>query len=323
MGGGGKNAAKREAERARADEQARQARIRQGTDAINRTFDGGWRGTGQVESGATFDPSKTYYTADGEVWKPPASIVPPAPTSPTPRPSTGNPFLDNLNGMTNVIPIVDRSGNTRPVSDKPVINTPFEALNDVFGLNKSDPWADALKKGLYTGREEHQGFDDDFFGGIRQGYIDFARPELDRQFNEASKQNTFNLARAGTLDSSIRSDTTGKLQEARDKSLADLFDKANEYEANARNKIEDARADLISQLQVTGDATGAANAALARAGALATPPAYSPLEQLFTDFTSTLATQAALERAEAFGSPVRPRYNTGLFGVSPGAVKTR
>ncbi|MDV2964524.1 hypothetical protein RZ532_00930 [Nitratireductor aquimarinus] len=320
MGGGGKNAAKRQAEQARRDEQERQARIRQGTDAINRTFDGGWRGTGAVEAGATFDPNQTYYTASGEVWKPPASLTwsQGSGGGQAQQPAkTGNPLQDALLGISGLPATRDtgNSGGNRPT------NPLQEMFLGAFNAQK-DPWAEALKGGLYTGREEHQGFDDDFFGGIRQGYIDFARPELDRQFNEASKQNTFNLARAGTLDSSIRSETTGKLQEARDKSLADLFDKANEYEANSRNKIEDARADLISQLQVTGDATGAANAALARAGALATPPAYSPLDQLFTDFTSTLATQAALERAEAFGSPVRPRYNTGLFGVSPGAVRT-
>ncbi len=129
------------------------------------------------------------------------------------------------------------------------------------------------------------------------------------------------MARSGTLDSSMRADSNKNLAEARGTALQQLYDTGREYETNARNSIEDARADLISQLQVTGDATGAANAALSRASALATPPAYSPLTQLFTDLSSTVATQAAIERAEAYGSPVKAKYSTGLFTPSSGAVK--
>lgn len=164
-------------------------------------------------------------------------------------------------------------------------------------------------------------FDDGFFGDIRQGYIDLAQPDLEDQYADAREATTYNLARAGTLDSSIRSDAFGELEERRGTELQNLFDQAQGYETDARNNIENARADLISQLQVTGDATGAANAALARAEALAAPPTYTPIQQLFQDTSSALATQAALERAEAYGSTVRPRYNTGLFAPSSGAVR--
>lgn len=165
-------------------------------------------------------------------------------------------------------------------------------------------------------------FDEDYFKGLREGYVDFARPELDKQYADANEETIYSLARAGTLDSSIRSDTFGKLEEAHGTALQELYDKGREYQVSGQDAVENARADLVSQLQVTGDSSGAANAALARSKALATPPTYSPVQQLFQDFTSGLATQAALERAEAYGSPTRPRYNTGLFGASPNAVKT-
>lgn len=164
-------------------------------------------------------------------------------------------------------------------------------------------------------------FNDAFFDSVRQGFIDFAQPDLESQFSDAREDATYNLARAGTLDSSIRADTYGDLEEQRNTELQNLYDQANSYETDARNNIENARADLISQLQVTGDATGAGNAALARARALSAPPTYTPLQQLFQDTSSAFATQAALERAEAYGSTVRPKYNTGLFAPSSDAVR--
>lgn len=201
MGGGGKNAASREASRARADEEARQARIREGTASINDTF------------------SK---------------------------------------------------------------------------------------------------FDDGFFGNIRDSFVDFGQPQLDDQFRDASEQSTFNLARSGTLDSSIRGEQNAKIQKQYDIGRQDLVDKARGYETEARNNVERARGDLISMLQVTGDATGAANSALSRAATLATPPAYSPLGQLFQDSTAMLGQQMAAERAFALGLGPRPRGGAGVFSAPPG-----
>jgi hypothetical protein len=165
-------------------------------------------------------------------------------------------------------------------------------------------------------------FDDGFYDDISSSYRDFAQPDLDRQFGDATEKLTFSLARNGMLNSSTRAEQSADLQGDYDKAKVDLESKAKEYATGARNSVEDARTDLISTLQLTGDAVGASNAAVNRATALATPPTYSPIAQLFTDFTNGLAQQAALERAEAYsGGAVRPRFNTGLFGTNSGAVK--
>lgn len=69
MGKGG-SAANDAARQARIDENNRQARIRTGTAAINNTFDGGTVGTGAIGADAVYDPTKTYYMADGSVYAP-------------------------------------------------------------------------------------------------------------------------------------------------------------------------------------------------------------------------------------------------------------
>ncbi len=285
----GKNAASQEASRARAEEEARQARIREGTASINRTFDGGRVGTGAVTAGTTFDPTKTYYRADGSVWTPPKGMMP---STAQPKPSSG--WGGSLFGL---------------------------PLSILFDQKPAETWDSALAGGLYTGVEQKGGFNDQFFDGVRKSFVDYARPQLDDQFRKASEQGTFALARSGTLDSSMRGEQNAELQKQYDINLQDLTDKARGYETEARNNVERARSDLISMLQVTGDATGAANSAASRAATLATPPAYSPLGQLFQDSTSILGQQMAQERAFALGLAPRSRSSVGTFGPASGSVK--
>lgn len=171
------------------------------------------------------------------------------------------------------------------------IRTGTERVNSIFGEN----------------------FNDDFYGGRRQAYLDYATPQLEDQYGDAQRELIFSLDRSGNLDSTARADKMSELQKLYDIQKQQVADKALSSETQARNAVEDARSNLISMLNVTGDAQGAATQALARSEALSAPAEYSPLGQLFTDFTNSLGVQAAQERSYAAGGP-QPRYNTGLFG---------
>lgn len=164
-------------------------------------------------------------------------------------------------------------------------------------------------------------FNDGFFEKQKQGYLEYATPQLNKQYGDAQKELTFALARSGNLDSSTRAAKEGDLSSMFATQDRAVKDQALSMSNDTRNSVESARSDLIRTLSATGDATGAANSALTRAGALSQPTAYSPLGQLFSNFTAGLGTQAALERANAMsGGAIKPRYDTGLFGNS-GAVK--
>ena len=167
--------------------------------------------------------------------------------------------------------------------------------------------------GLYSGVEQKNGFNDDFYRGIRDSYTDYAIPQLTEQRDKAAKDLTFSLARSGQLDGSVRGQKSGELQKLFDLNEQQVRDQALAYENQARNNVENARADLIGTLNATGDNQQAVNSALSRATILTQPQAYSPLGQLFTDFTAQLGNQAARERAYAAGGP-KPAFNTGWFG---------
>jgi hypothetical protein len=167
-------------------------------------------------------------------------------------------------------------------------------------------------------------FDDEFFNGRRDAYTAYATPQLEDQYGDAQKELTFALTRAGLLDSSVRGQKAGELQQRNDLLAQQIGDQALASANADRNAVEDARANLIATLNATGDATGVANQALTRASVLSKPQAYNPLTNLFADFTYGLGTQAALERANAYsGGATGVRYDTGLFGPNAGAVVNR
>ena len=157
-------------------------------------------------------------------------------------------------------------------------------------------------------------FDEGFFDKAADSYVDFATPQLNDQYKDAGEELAYDMARRGLDDSSVNAEKNADLSKLFELNRQDIVDKGREYGTKLKGDVQDAKSDLITTLTATGDKAGATSAALARADALSDPPAYSPLTQLFADFTSTLGTQAGLERAYASGSSVKPRYNLGLYG---------
>lgn len=330
--GGGSN----EAKQARQDEEKRQAEIRAGTQRINDIFDGSWSGSGALGADASFDPNATYYNADGSVWspQPQAQSLLGRAGSAALHLNAGGSTGGNYTVASDPQSYISRYGQARHrdengnpfyvqrtgpegESRRVYLSDPNSSGNGAGAVSAQEKaFREALAGGkLFSGRSQSGGFNDDFFSGRRQAYIDYASPQLEEQYGDAQKQLTYALTRSGNLDSSMRADKSADLQKMYDLNKQKIADDALSYETQSRTAVEDARANLIATLNATGDAQGAANSAIARSQALSQAPAYSPLSQLFTDFTAGLGTQAAQERAEAASNGgYKARYNTGLFG---------
>lgn len=164
-------------------------------------------------------------------------------------------------------------------------------------------------------------FTDGFYNKQRDNYLTFQLPQLDDQYGNAQRQLTYALARDGNLNSSTRGFQQGQLQKTYDTARTNVADQAQSYANTARSNVEQARANLISTLNATGDATQAVNSASSQATILAQPAAYSPIADVFSAGSAALSQQALLERNRALGG-AGGVYNTGLFGSAPSAVKT-
>lgn len=308
----GAKAAEAEARRAREQEDARQREIRDGRQNVNAIFDGGVYGA--VDAKSELDPNKTYYRADGSVYEHQAPAAAPPDSDPAkalPGPQTPQDKMQSLLGR----------GDPAPAPpDGDAKRNPLAGL--LGGMRLGAPGGPEREQ-LFS--EKRDGFaTDDFFARNRQSFMDYALPQLDKQFGNASNELSFDLARSGLLNSSTRGSQTGKLQELYDQNMQQVTNEALSREQQQRNAVEDSRANLISLLQTTGDAQGATNQALSRASILSQPQPFSPIGQMFGDFTAGLGTQAAMERAGSVSAGrYQPRYNTGLFGTPNNAVMNR
>jgi len=132
-------------------------------------------------------------------------------------------------------------------------------------------------------------FDDTFFDGRRQSYVDFAAPQIEQQFGDARKQLIFALNRGGKLDSSTAADKFGRLDETYGKATQDIQSKGLDFANTARSSVEDARSSLVSQLFATEDADVAVSSALNRAKALSSNPSFSEVGNYFQNLTAGLA----------------------------------
>ena len=160
------------------------------------------------------------------------------------------------------------------------------------------------------------GFNDDYYNRRKQAYIDYATPQLDRQYGDAKDQTVYALDRSGLLGSSAGIKKNADLTDAFDRSRVDIASKGLNLASDARSSVEAARSNLVNQLNATGDDQAAAAAAVRSAAALNAPQGMSPVGQLFADFTNTLAGIGSNAKNDYSGMAgnIRSLFNSGGSG---------
>jgi hypothetical protein len=139
-------------------------------------------------------------------------------------------------------------------------------------------------------------FDDDFYTGRVNAYLDYAKPQLEDQLSDATKELLTALSRSGLSRSSIAANKREDLQKLAGIRDREVKDKGLEFGNQARSAVSSARDDLRQQNMQMANPTLAANNAITRAQSITALPTFSPLSALFEGVTSGLATQADLER---------------------------
>ncbi len=174
--------------------------------------------------------------------------------------------------------------------------------------------AKRVREGTADINTQFEGFDDAFFGGIKQNALNFFNPQLQSQFTDTREGLIKNLARSGNLSGSAGAAQLGDLDEELGKQQALVGNKALNFAQQARGDVENTRSNLIQNLAATADPFAASQAANSQAIALSAPQEFSPLGDVFTKFAGLATPQIAAAQRGFNNSASR------LFGPRSGSI---
>lgn len=246
-GGGGSNDG---VEYQREQEEARQARIRDGMSRIEDIFSGplvttGY--TGAINPAQQGVQAQTYYDKNGRQY----NLTSKNTRTATKRWAPGTTIYSNL-------------GNG------------YEALPD------------QLYTGIQ--QERQGGFGDDFFDNRAKAYTDYALPQLQDQYKDQQKALAFALSRGGNLGSSVAAAKTADLDKDYSLQQQNVYDKGQDYVNQGKADLNTQKQNLVSMLQASADPDATANLAQASAQSLSTMPTFSPLSPVISNVASGLGT---------------------------------
>lgn len=122
-----------------------------------------------------------------------------------------------------------------------------------------------------------------------QAYLDFANPQLDRQFGDAREDLTYALARQGQLKGSIAADRRTDLETSYGERQQDVAQTALGYENQARQDLANYEQNAYQMLNSTANPGSTLQTARSNLSSLREMPALSPLGAMFQNATAGLA----------------------------------
>jgi len=139
-----------------------------------------------------------------------------------------------------------------------------------------------------------ENFGDDFYNKYTKAAVDYAMPQLESQYDTARQKTNYDLARAGTLRSTMAGYAQGELEKQNAVNRAGLLAKADTDTAALRQSIQSQQNQAYNQLYATEDPTVAANTAATSVGnAQLSQPNLTPLADAFKPVAIGLGTALA------------------------------
>ena len=174
----------------------------------------------------------------------------------------------------------------------------------IFG-GSSDNGADAaaqaekarqarINTGMDQINQQFSQFDDPYYDAQAKAYSDYYNPQIDKQYSDARQQLILKLGQSGLINSSEGARQLSNLDYNYNNQKTAAANSAVTYGSQARTQVENARTQLINELNASADPAAAAASSTALVSSLATPPAFSPIGSLFASATPGLEQQAGL-----------------------------
>lgn len=245
----------------------------------------------------------------------------------TPRDTQGNPLRRNSRGdyilEPGQRPAANPTDGTRAgeqaffdqvIRGQPgTAGTPDKTVWRVGGRtfdNEQDAIAFSLDNGTWSGGTQFAGIEP-LLDQRETAMRDFFLPQLDDKREEAMKQLTFALSRAGLLTSSVAGEKQADLGDQYSLEKAGVLSKIAADRAGTKTALNQQRSSIEAALRSSGDVTAAANQALATtSGFEADQPELNPLGDVFYGIASGIGAakqgaQVAAVRRSMTPNPLR------------------
>lgn len=163
-------------------------------------------------------------------------------------------------------------------------------------------------------------FDDGFYSTQQQNYVDYAKPQLQTQYQDAMQSLTRSLARSGNLSSSLRGQSMADLQRQFDQGLSTIQSQGATYAGQSKSAIEQARSGLLSQNANLADPGTIRGLTESQVKSLGQAQTYTPLSSLISALTRSSSAATAAEGKKETTQGVGLISN-GLTGSSSSVVQ--
>ena len=159
-------------------------------------------------------------------------------------------------------------------------------------------------------------FNPDYYQNYANDYTNYYTPQLDQQYGLAKDQLTAALSGNGTLESTVGANALAQLAQ-QDASQAAQIQQQGSAAANAlQGNVAQQKAALLNQANASVDPTQIASNAHAQSTALAAPPSFQPLGDVFSSLVTPFSNLTHTAAAAAQPGQVVPQV------VTPNALNT-
>lgn len=168
-----------------------------------------------------------------------------------------------------------------------------------------------------------QQFTPDYYQNYVNDYTNYYTPQLENQYKLAQDQLTAALSGNGTLESTVGANALAQLAQRNADQEAAIQQQGAAAGQSLQGNVANQRATLLGQANATTDPTQIAANAQAATTALAAPPTYQPLGNIFSDLVTPFgnyvkgAAQQAATNGSVLPNVVTPNaYNQGSGGTA-------
>ncbi len=152
-------------------------------------------------------------------------------------------------------------------------------------------------------------YDNNYYDNFKSTYTGNFNPEIDKQYSDATGKMTAALAGRGMLDSSLGAAKFGEALTTKNAARARVANDAEVAAGDMKGKVAARKTDLYSLNQAAADPEGIAAQATGAATALAAPPQYSELGQVFANVLAPFSNYVSARNNSA-GTPFSYRMSS-------------